>query len=177
MGYKSRWREELIRVGDVSCLIPYHPTPNGGDIRMSKLSRAEIYLYRYKRDCERIEELKQRLADIEYHGDLKVNEIRDMPRSERIRKGVEDWYISCEILSERIRELTRRVGKIRELREYMRESGRYWLRYAMMSDILERVYIGKQEFALFIKERGISERTAYRRRNELLEITCEFLGL
>ncbi len=59
----------------------------------------------------------------------------------------------------------------------MQESWRYSLRYALMRDILEIVYIERKKFAIFISEREISERTAYRRRNELLEIACEFMGL
>ena len=143
----------------------------------SGMRLAERYLYSYKSDCIKIERLSGRLRMLEEHGDLVYEGMKGMPRIERLRKGAEDWYIKCEELRERISELSYRVESIGEFRGMMRERGRYTIRYAVMSDILERVYIERIKFAEYIRERGMSQRTAYRRKNELLIRACEYLEL
>ncbi len=62
---------------------------------MSKLRQAEKYLYRYNDDCEKLESLRGRLEYLEHHGDLPSRLLKEAPGTERIRKGAEDWYISC----------------------------------------------------------------------------------
>ena len=145
---------------------------------MSQVYRkSELYLYRYSADMYRIEILNEKLKEEEMHGDLRVQTMGNEYRSSEHGRGVEDWYMRCEILREKIRKLEGITSCITAVYNELREKSRYQRKYEIMLGILEHVYIMGEKFAGYIKVIGVPERTGYRYRNELVMRVAEELRL
>ena len=145
---------------------------------MSRIYRmAEMYLYRYSANMYRIEILNDKLKYEEMHGDLKVQRLTDEGKCSEHGRGIEDWYTRCEVLREKIRLIERKTQGITELYDELRIKSRFQRKYEIMLGILEHVYILSERMCEYWRREGISERTCYRRRYELVMRAAEKLRL
>ena len=135
---------------------------------MNIYHRTELYMYRYKSNMRRLDEIKERLREEEMHGDVKVQKYGEQYGREHVNMGAEDWYVRCEVLRARIRRLERITEGITELMDELADKGRYLRRYEVMLGIMEKVYIEGMNFREYLLSEGIPERTGYRRRRELV---------
>lgn len=138
---------------------------------------AEVYLYHYHSNMHRLHKTFEQLECEREHGDLKVQNYGHEVRNEGINHGAEDWRIKCEKLENRIIYLTGITAGITILHGHLTLSGRVQRNNEIMLGIMENVYFKGVRMREYISETGLSERTLYRRRYELVMLAAEYLNL